>query len=101
MRNDLPKYGLDHDFHSDVIMTSVNINNWRLKKSGVLFDLKTKVGDAENLTDRISKNVIQTFNLFISANSSFCGISLYANVPIKGIPVSFDRGGHTLTSFFL
>ena len=40
MSNDLPENGFDHDFHSDVIMMSVNFNNWCLK-SDVLFDLKT------------------------------------------------------------
>ena len=38
--NILTTNGFDHDFRSDVIMTSVYFNNWRLK-SYVSFDLKT------------------------------------------------------------
>ena len=33
--------GFNSNFHSDVIMTSVNFNNWRLK-SDVSFDLEKK-----------------------------------------------------------
>ena len=42
MSNDLLENGVDHDFHSDVFMTSVNFDKWRLK-SDVSFaiDLKT------------------------------------------------------------